>query len=118
MIKLTDAELKVMNVIWHDGDCSAKHIADVLAETVGWHVNTTYTIIHKCIEKGAIEREDPKFICHARISKEEAQADMTEDLVNKLYDGSKNSLFAALLGKDTLSDEQIAKLRRIVAEME
>ncbi len=118
MIKLTDAELKVMNVIWHDGDCSAKHISDVLLEQTGWHINTTYTIIHKCIEKGAIEREDPKFICHAAASKEEAQADMTEDLVNKLYDGSRNSLFAALLGKDTLSDEQIAKLRRIVAEME
>ncbi len=118
MVRFTDAELKVMNVIWHDGDCPATHIADVLAESTGWHINTTYTIIHKCIEKGAIERQNPKFICHAKVSQEEAQTDMTQDLVNKLYDGSKNSLFAALLGKDTLSDEQIAKLREIVSEME
>ncbi|MCD7823109.1 MAG: BlaI/MecI/CopY family transcriptional regulator [Oscillospiraceae bacterium] len=118
MIKLTDAELKVMNVLWHDGDCPATHIAETLADTTGWHANTTYTIIHKCIEKGAIERINPKFHCHALVSQEEAQADMTEDLVNKLYDGSRNSLFAALLGKDTLSDEQIARLREIVAEME
>ncbi|MCD8007109.1 MAG: BlaI/MecI/CopY family transcriptional regulator [Oscillospiraceae bacterium] len=118
MAKFTDAELKVMNVIWHDGDCPATHIADVMAETTGWHNNTTYTIIHKCIEKGAIERINPKFICHATVTQEEAQTEMTNDLVNKLYDGSRNSLFAALLGKDTLSDEQIARLRQIVAEME
>ena len=118
MIRFTDAELKVMNVIWHDGDCSAKHIADVLMDEIGWHINTTYTIIHKCIEKGGIERINPKFQCHALVTQEEAQADMTEDLVNKLYDGSKNNLFAALLGKDMLSDEQIAKLREIVSEME
>ncbi|MCD7785961.1 MAG: BlaI/MecI/CopY family transcriptional regulator [Oscillospiraceae bacterium] len=118
MVRFTDAELKVMNVIWHDGDCPATHIADVMAETTGWHINTTYTIIHKCIEKGAIERRNPKFICHAKVTQEEAQADMTEDFVNKLYDGSRNNLFAALLSKDSLSDEQIAKLREIVSEME
>ena len=51
-IKLFDSELKVMNVLWREGDATAKHISDVLKAEVGWNVNTTYTLI-----KGASKKE-------------------------------------------------------------
>ena len=41
--KLFDSELKVMGVLWREGDCTAKHISDVLKQEVGWNMNTTYT---------------------------------------------------------------------------
>ena len=44
-IKLFDSELKVMNVLWQEGDTTAKNIAGILKEETGWNVNTTYTII-------------------------------------------------------------------------
>ena len=31
-IKLQDSELKVMNVLWREGEATAKHIAEVLKE--------------------------------------------------------------------------------------
>ena len=43
-VKLFDSELKVMGVLWREGDAPARHIAQVLAEEVGWNVNTTYTL--------------------------------------------------------------------------
>ena len=33
-VKLFDSELKVMDVLWKDGDSTAKHIAQVLTESV------------------------------------------------------------------------------------
>lgn len=33
--KLFDSELKVMGVLWREGDCTAKHISDVLKQEVG-----------------------------------------------------------------------------------
>ena len=54
--KLFDSELKVMGVLWREGDCTAKHISDVLKQEVGWNMNTTYTLIKRCIGKGAIQR--------------------------------------------------------------
>lgn len=47
--KLFDSELKVMGVLWREGDCTAKHISDVLKQEVGWNMNTTYTLIKRCI---------------------------------------------------------------------
>ena len=38
-IKLFDSELKVMAVLWREGDCTAKHISDILQEQTGWNIN-------------------------------------------------------------------------------
>lgn len=104
-VKLFDSELKVMDVLWREGDSTAKHISDVLKEEVGWNMNTTYTLIKRCIKKGAIRRSEPNFMCHALIPKEEVQEAETNELINKIYDGSADKLFAALLGRKKLSPE-------------
>lgn len=116
--KLFDSELKVMGILWSEGDMPAKHIAERLTEEVGWNKNTTYTLIKRCIKKGAIERSEPNFMCHALIAKEEVQEAETNELIDKVYDGSADKLFAALLGRKKLSKEQIEKLRQIVGELE
>ncbi len=117
-VKLFDSELKVMCVLWREGDVTAKHISDVLKEETGWNMNTTYTLIKRCIKKGAIERSEPNFMCHALIPKEEVQEAETNELINKIYDGSIDKLFSALLGSKKLSAEQIEKLKQIVKDME
>ena len=113
-IKLYDSERKVMAVLWEEGDSTAKHISDILKEQVGWNINTTYTVIKKCIGKGAIERLEPNFLCHALVSREEIQASETDELIDKIYDGSADMLFASLLTRKTLSSEQINRLQKIV----
>ena len=39
--KLFDSELKVMGVLWREGEATAKHISDVLAEEVGSYTQLT-----------------------------------------------------------------------------
>ena len=116
--KLFDSELKVMGVLWREGDCTAKHISDVLKQEVGWNMNTTYTLIKRCICKGAIQRSEPNFLCHALIQKEEVQQLQTDELIDRIYDGSTDKLFAALLGRKKLSAQQIEQLRSIVGSFE
>ena len=114
--KLFDSELKVMEVLWREGDATAKKISDILKEQTGWNVNTTYTVIKKCIAKGAVERREPNFMCRALISREEVQAAETDALIDRIYNGSADLLFASLLSRKTLSQEQIERLKRIVEE--
>lgn len=117
-IKLFDSELKVMDILWKEGNVPAKRVADVLTKELGWNKNTTYTLIKRCIKKGAIERSEPNFMCHALIPKEEVQEAETNELINKIYDGSADKLFAALLSRKKLSVEEIEKLKKIVADLE
>ena len=117
-IKLHDSELKVMDVLWRAGDLPARQIAAALEAEVGWNVNTTYTLIKRCIKKGAIERTDPGFQCRALLPKAAVQEAETDELVGKLFDGSVDKLFASLLSRKNLSAEQIQRLRDIVEELE
>ena len=117
-VKLFDSELKVMDVLWKEGDLPAKQISNILNEAIGWNINTTYTVIKKCIAKGAVERREPNFLCHALIEKSVVQAAETEELLQKLFDNSPDLMFASLLGHQKLTREQIERLRRMVAVLE
>ncbi len=117
-IKLFDSELKVMNVLWKEGSVPAKYVAEVLNKELGWNKNTTYTLIKRCMKKGAIERTEPNFMCHTLISKEKVQEAETKELIDKIYDGSVDKLFAALLGTKKLTAKEIEHLKQIVDEHE
>ena len=92
-VKLHDSELKVMDVLWREGEIPARRVAEILENEVGWNVNTTYTLIKRCIKKEAIARTDPGFQCRALIPQEAVQAAETDELINKIYDGSADKLF-------------------------
>ena len=117
-MKLFDSELKVMDVLWREGDLPAKAIARTLTEEIGWNVNTTYTLIKRCIAKKAIERSEPGFMCSALVSKEQVQQEETQELIDKVFDGSADKLFASLLGGRRISREQLEQLRRMIDEMD
>jgi len=116
-MKLTDAEIKVMNLLWKYSDLSAKNIAIMLGERVGWSKNTTYTVIKSCVDKGYIERREPHYICHALVKKKIAQDEALQNLLGKLFDGSKSQLIAALARDDELNDEEFAELKKLRDEM-
>ena len=115
--KLFDSELKVMDILWKEGDTSAKEIAEKLNEQVGWSKTTTYTVIKKCIDKVAVGRSEPGFICRALISRKEVQEVETNELIDKMYDGSSDKLIAALLGSKRLTAEEIQSLKKLVEEL-
>lgn len=117
-IKLVDSELKVMKVLWREGDIPAKRAAEILREEVGWNVNTTYTLIKRCIKKGALQRSEPHFMCHPLITEEQIQQAETTAFLDKLYDGCADKLFMTLLNSKKLSESQIKKLKDMVSKME
>ena len=117
-MKLFDSEWKVMQTLWEENDLTAKELSLRLAQRVGWNKNTTYTVIKKCIDKGAIERREPNFICHAAITKQQAQKEEANTLVEKVFGGSAELLFASILSDRSLSKDELARLKALVEEYE
>ena len=114
--KLFDSELKVMEVLWEQGEKSAKEIVDVLSERIGWNKNTTYTVIRKCIDKGAISREEPGFMCIPLVTREEVAQSETEQLIDKMFGGSSELFFSSFLKNQGLSEEDALRLVRMIEE--
>ena len=119
MIKLFDSERKVMEVLWEaDAPVTAKEIARRLNEAVGWNKNTTYTVIKKCVDKGAVRRTEPGFVCSALISRQEVQDYETEELIDRMFDGSREKFFAAFLDGGKLSRQEVEQLKKMIDRLE
>jgi len=113
-IKVFDSELKVMEVLWKEGDLTAGQLSKILKEQTGWTANTTYTVIGKLIDKGAVERFGSKFSCRAIITKEQVRQYEAKELVGKLFDGSPEIFLSAFLSGETLPREEINRLKQLV----
>lgn len=116
--KIFDSELKILELLWDNGELTAKDIAALASEQVGWSKTTTYTVLKKCVEKGLVERREPGFCCRALVTRQEAQRWETQELIDRMYGGAADRLVASLLEGKALSVEEIQRLRRLVEELQ
>lgn len=115
-IRLHEGELNIMELLWSNKALAAKDISKIIKEYIGWEKNTTYTVIKRLIEKGAIKREEPGFLCKAAISKRSVQCIETKFLLNKLYNGSLCTFLTEYLKNQDLSRAEVMELERILGE--
>lgn len=113
-IRLHEGELNVMELLWSNKVLAAKDISKIIKEYIGWEKNTTYTVIKRLIDKGAVQREDPGFLCSAKVTKKEIQDIETKALLNKMFNGSLTTFITDYLDNQTLTASQIIELQRII----
>ncbi len=118
MEKLYDSELKVMEPLWAEGPQTAGALAKKLAVSAGWNRNTTYTVIKKLIDKGAVSRSDPGFVCAPLVTREDIQRQETDSLITRLFDGSKTRFLSAFLSEKGLTPAEAAQLRELIQGLE
>ena len=92
-----------------------KDIAKIIKEYIGWEKNTTYTVIKRLIDKGAVSREDPGFNCRAKVTKKEVQRIETEALLSKMFNGSL-SVFILWLVRITMPSSRLACRKQLMME--
>lgn len=115
--KLADSELKVMEVLWeHGAAMPAKQVVDILAGRIGWNKNTTYTVIKKCIEKEAVLRQEPGFLCQAILTREQVQQRETDRLIDKMFGGSSELFFSSFLKEKGIGEGEAARLAQLIRE--
>lgn len=114
-IRLHEGELNVMELLWSNKALAAKDISKIIKEYIGWEKNTTYTVIKRLIDKGAVVREDPGFICRAAITKKAVQKIETQALLNKLYNGSLVTFFTEYIKYQNIPTPDLLEMERVIA---
>ncbi len=113
-MRLHEGELNVMELLWSNKVLAAKDISKIIKEYIGWEKNTTYTVIKRLIDKGAITREDPGFLCRAKVTKKDVQEIETKVLLSKMYNSSLTNFIIEYLGSRRLTTEQVIELQRVL----
>lgn len=113
-MKIYDSELKVLNVLWDNGQMKAADIAKCLNTEIGWNKNTTYTVIKRCVEKKLVTRMDPGYLCNAAISKRKAANSEIRMILENYFDGSIVRFFLTLLDMRPLSKSEAKEMKRML----
>jgi predicted transcriptional regulator len=116
-IKVFDSELKIMETLWKEGDLTAVQLIQTMKEQVGWSRTTTYTVIGKLIDKGAIERYGNNFSCRAAITKEQVQQHEATELLDKLFNGSAELFMSALFNGKKISPKEAERMKQLVDKL-
>ena len=112
-LRLHEGELNIMELLWSNKELSAKDISKIIKEYIGWEKNTTYTVIKRLIDKGAVQRTDPGFICSALVSQRSVREIETKRLLNQFYNGSLQTFISEYLKNQRLSAGDIAELQKL-----
>ena len=58
MEKLFEGEYKLMEVLWDAGAVNSTHLVELCREKLGWNKSTTYTVLRRLKNKGALRHEN------------------------------------------------------------
>jgi predicted transcriptional regulator len=116
---LTEAELRLMDVIWEKGSATVTEVAAALPAELGLAYNTVLTTLRILEEKGYLRhtksKEGRAFVYQAVVGRNEAGRNAVRYLVSRLFRNSPELLVLNLLEDEELTEKEIRKIRKLVA---
>lgn len=115
--ELTERELEIMQVFWRRGAMGVAEVQKDLAETGLERAYTTVaTLVRILADKGFIEQTNDQrpFIYRPVRSYEEVSGKLLADLVERVFEGSRERLLVRLLQQKKLSGKERAALEEVL----
>jgi predicted transcriptional regulator len=115
-IQLGRMQLRMMQVIWKAGRCTAREITDAMNAQEPTAHSTVQTLLRTLEEKGAVAHkvEGRTFIFYSRVKEDEVQQDATEDLVERVFGGSAGNLVSYLVKSGKVSRQELDEIRKMI----
>jgi BlaI family penicillinase repressor len=115
---LTEAELRLMKVLWSRGPMTAGEIVGALADEVSLAESTVRTMLGILKEKGYVRAaaRGRAFVYHAIVDQSTARRSVVRYLVSRFFNGSPGELVLNVLNDEELDAEEVARLRRLIEE--
>ncbi len=113
---LTDAEARVMAVLWRTPTVTVADVVDGLKETAPVSYSTVQTILRILETKGYVSHEKVAraFVYHPVIDAKQARRRALRHLVTRLFNGSPSLLILNVLDDEELDDAERARLRQLI----
>jgi len=115
-IALTDREADVIQVLWDHGPSLVAEVRERLKDELAY--TTVLTVLRTLEAKGYVshDEEGRGHRYFASIKQQTARKSALQHLTNKFFNGSAELLLTHLVSDQKLSPEQMARMRKLLAE--
>jgi predicted transcriptional regulator len=117
---LTDAELRLMDVLWEKGESTVSDVADALPNNPALAYSTVLTTLRILENKGFVRhtKDGRAFVYHPIVGREQARESAVTHLVRRFFENSPELLMLNLLDKKKVDASELRRLRRKIEEAE
>lgn len=115
-IQLSEAELKIMQVLWLNSPQTMAQITQALMPETAWSKNTVITLLKRMIAKGTISVNEAVFPkTYAPLVERDALARQeTRSLMKRLFGGSATMLMSNMVEQGGVSDDELDEMIRLL----
>lgn len=109
-------ESRFADIIWSNEPLTSSELARRSEAALGWKKTTSFTVLKRLCDKGIFQ--NIKGSVTSLLSREEYYAKQSQKFVEETFQGSLPAFLAAFTSGKALTKEEVAQLRRMVAEYE
>jgi predicted transcriptional regulator len=119
-MRISEAEGVVMETLWRRHPLTAEDVIAQVAGPHGWTAATVKTLLNRLLTKQAVaaERDGRRYLYRPLIQRADYVSEESRSLLDRLFDGKLASLVTHFSENEQLSPEDIAQLKRLIAEIE
>ncbi len=116
----TAAELGILHVLWTRGPSTVRDVHDTLYREQGSGYTNALKLLQVMHAKGLVIRDDAQraHVYRAALSKERAQRRFLNDLVARVFEGSRAELVLQALGGKRASRDEISAIRALLDRLD
>jgi predicted transcriptional regulator len=117
-LHLTDAELRLMEVLWELGAATVSAVVDGLPKNVPLAYSTVLTTLRILENKGYIRhtKEGRAFVYRPVVGRGQAQESAVTHLLRRFFEGSPELLMLNLIEGKKIDAKELARLRKRIEE--
>lgn len=115
---LTDAELRIMDLLWQKGSATVGDLAESLPKSLDLAYNTVLTTVRILEQKGYVRhtKEGRAFVYHPVVDRETASRSEIGRLANRFFGNSRELLVLHILQDESIDREELQRLRQLIDE--
>ena len=110
--KIFECEYKFCLVVWEHEPLKSRKLVELCREKFGWQNTTTYTVMKRLSDRGVVVNE--KTMVRSLISKEQVQAAMLNEMMEKTFEGSLPAFIAAFSRHRKLSEKELDVVQKMI----
>ena len=114
--RCTEAEWKIMEVLWDQAPRTMGEITAILEPATGWTRHTVITLLKRMTEKGAVSMDDTgrakKYV--PLITREEASTEETHKFLDHVFKGKASLLVNHLVDAGDLSADDLQEILNVI----
>lgn len=115
-LAISEAESRVMEVLWQDAPQPAESIVAALQAHTDWHEKTIKTLLNRLLGKGAVsvQKDGRRYLYSPVLRREDWQRQESRSLLDRVFGGRLTPLLTHFSQHETLSANEIAELRKLI----